>query len=413
MDVGGYALLALCREQDVATYINAHLTEEYFQDDEELTLYKQCQEFVAKYHKLPNYDTMEEIYGEFPQFTEPSAYYLDLTRQRFIHKTLNNGLYECSQLVKGLSLDEAVTRLKQILNTVVHTKFRNLMVEFGEEAYDLIQEAYLQASTVGPGGSITLGWETFDTMSGGIGPGDVVSIVGRPATGKTWFSLWPAHQVWKNQQRDVLFVSMEMNNLAIVQRLASLHANVAISPLKHGTLTDSQQQVLGNALLEAQGSPAKLWIVDGNLAATPMEIFSLASHLNPDLICIDGAYLMRSENKKLDRFQRVAENIEYMKQATGQLKIPTICSFQFNREATKVKKGQEAGLEHIGYSDAIGQVSSIILGVVAEDNPESMLSKKINILKMRDGPTGSFQVAWDFVNMWFAEGEFKKDMSFL
>jgi len=405
MDVGGYALLALCREQDVASYLNAHLTEDFFWDDEEVELYKRCPDFVLKYHKLPSLETLEETYGDLPYCPEPIDFYLDLTRERFIHKTLNTGLYECSQLVKATKLDDAINVMRGILNTVIHTKYRRLMVEFGEEAFDLIKEAYLKACLSGPGGPIQLGWPTLDGMSGGIGPGDVVSIVGRPAVGKTWFSLYPAHHVWLQQQRNVLFVSMEMGSLPVVQRLAAIHAKVAIQSLKHGNLSLEQQDHMSNALLEVQGHPSKLWVVDGNLAATPSEIFSLAGHLDPDMIFIDGAYLMRHENKKLDRFTRVAENIETLKQATSQLKIPTVCSFQFNREATKNKsKDKEAGLEHIAYSDAIGQVSSIVLGLTQEDNPETMVSKKISILKMREGPIGSFDVRWDFTNMDFSEG---------
>lgn len=415
MDVGGYALLALCREQDVTGYLNAHLTEDYFFDDEEVALFNRCSDFVLKYHKLPSLQTLEASLMDLPDCPEPPEFYLDLTRERYIHKTLNTGLYECSQLVKMSKLDDAITIMKQVLSEVIHTKYRRLMVEFGEEALGLIEEAYLKACLTGPGGPIQLGWPTLDTMSGGIGPGDVVSIVGRPATGKTWFSLYPAHHVWLQQQRNVLFVSMEMGSLPVVQRLASIHAQVAVHALKQGSLTDLQQKHLGNSLLEVQGHPSKLWIVDGNLAATPSEIFSLAGHLSPDLVFIDGAYLLRHENLKLDRFTRVAENIETLKQATAALKIPTVCSFQFNREASKKKKkNEEVGMEHIAYSDAIGQVSSIVLGLMQQDNPETMISKTISILKMREGPIGSFDVRWDFLNMDFSEGVKMKegDMQF-
>jgi len=82
------------------------------------------------------------------------------------------------------------------------------------------------------------------------------------------------------------------------------------------------------------------------------------------------------------------------------------CSWQFNREATKKAKkggGDHGDLEDIGYSDAIGQISSIALSLFQEDGIETMKRRKIQVMKGRNGEVGQFSIAWDFVQMSFQQ----------
>ena len=94
--------------------------------------------------------------------------------------------------------------------------------------------------------------------------------------------------------------------------------------------------------------------------------------LKPDLVLIDGAYLLSHRDKRLNKWQRVEANCEALKQQlAGECRVPVIASFQFNRVAEKkLKKAEEkkgentpkVDLEDIAHSDAIGQISSIVLG---------------------------------------------------
>ena len=126
-----------------------------------------------------------------------------------------------------------------------------------------------------------------------------------------------------------------------------------------------------------------------------------------DAIFLDGAYLMRHRNQRLDRFTKVAENVELMKQLSTDLEIPTFASWQFNRQAAKKGKGlqknEKAGLEDIGYSDAIPQVSSIVMGLHQEEGIETMNQRIIDVMKGRNGEIGQFKISWDFQTMNFDE----------
>ena len=199
-----------------------------------------------------------------------------------------------------------------------------------------------------------------------------------------------------------MFVSMEMAVLPISERLAAMQVPVQASHLKHGMSTKEMKK-LKDGLTMIKGYAAPFYVVDGNLAATVEDIWALARQLKPDAIFIDGAYLVKHP-KERDRYRRVAENAELMKSELAAL-APTVCSWQFAKSAAKKnkKQGEKPDLEDIGYTDAIAQVSSLVLGLFEDDSNETLAQRRVEILKGRSGETGSFTTRWDFVNMRFDE----------
>jgi hypothetical protein len=104
-----------------------------------------------------------------------------------------------------------------------------------------------------------------------------------------------------------------------------------------------------------------------------------------------------------DRFKRVAENVDLLKKLVAK-QCPTFASWQFSRDAVKkFKKKEKLGLEDIGYSDAIGQHSALVLGLRDPDTVQEAKQRIIDIMKGRSGEQGSFEIKWNFLTMSFAE----------
>ena len=262
------------------------------------------------------------------------------------------------------------------------------------------------------------GWPSLDEITGGLIKGDLISFIGRPAAGKTWQMLYAAHHGWetsgkahllakeKGVECDVppqsrMFVSMEMATLAITQRLAAMQSHQDAFKVKSAALLKDNKQKLTASLYEIQGYPAPFYVVDGNLAATIEDIAILARQLKPDAIFIDGAYLLAHPTER-DRYRRVAENCHLMKRELAQL-APVAASWQFAKTASKKKKGDKADLDDIGYTDAIAQISSIVVGISEEESVETMKCRVNEIMKGRSGETGAFRTNWNFQTMDFQE----------
>jgi len=122
----------------------------------------------------------------------------------------------------------------------------------------------------------------------------------------------------------------------------------------------------------------------------------LSRQLKPGVVFIDGAYLLRSTSR-VPRWERLTENAERLKGELAEaLNIPVVISYQFNREVKKGAKAENVGLENIAYTDAIGQLSSVVLGLLQDESVETLMRRRIEILKGRNGEQGSFEVHWIF-----------------
>jgi replicative DNA helicase len=229
-------------------------------------------------------------------------------------------------------------------------------------------------------------------------------------THNTFMLLRMALHNWTKGHRP-LVVSMEMSPLPLIQRLTAMYAHTNIGQLKVGGYSSQTYQKFVGSMLELAGGKSGFYVVDGNLAASVDDIYTLALQLKCDQVYIDGAYLLKHPNSRLDRYTKVAENVELIKQRTTDLEIPTIASYQFARTAKKSVKGfkgaaspsEEAGLEDIAFSDAIGQISSIVLGLFQEESVETLEKRKIRVMKGRSGEVGSFDIHWDFNSLNFSQ----------
>jgi replicative DNA helicase len=403
--LGTKCIKRLCHEQNPLSWQKAKLSSTLFKPYEQ-PIFDWVQTHLKQYHVLPQVET---LHAQFPdtipvETPEPSKYYLVQLEHQFFYDRLNKANLESQNLLKEdqTAYEPAIEVLRSSIRDITEQRYRTRILDVGKEAADLVLQAYHQTALTE---SIALfGWPYLDQQSGGIMPGDVISFVGRPAVGKTWLTLWTALHNWTVQKLNVLYVSMEMMTLPIAQRITALYTHQNIAQLKMGgysttTLTKFYKGLKGLAMEQA-----KMYVVDGNLASNVEDLFALAEMLECPVIIVDGAYLLRHKNSKLDRFTRAAENVELIKRYCTDLEIMAFCSWQFNREASKKQKkgGSDQGdLEDIGYSDAIGQISSIALSLFQEDSVETMKSRKVQVMKGRNGEVGQFSIAWDFTTMSF------------
>lgn len=405
-------LRRLLESGDGLSFYRQGLTEEFFRGSE-VPVYAVVRAHFDKYKVLPSLQTFAATFPELPGVVapEPLQYYADLLYNRFAYDTFNTHNQESQTiLVKDKNnVDAALDLMEGTVRKLRMAKLSRSVIDVAAHAPLMVATQY-KAQQTGSIISCPFGWEYLDHMSGGMVDGDIVSIIGRPASGKTWLVLYLALQSWLVGKR-VLFVSMEMGGLAIAQRIMSMYAGVPYQQLKMAQFSTPTMKHFKDKVLQIGGQAGKFFVMEGRLAASPEDVYGLASVLDVDLICIDGAYLLGNRNKRLDRYQRVADNVETMKRLTED--IPTLASWQFARtpggkEADGKKAKKRGGLENIAYSDAIGQVSSIVLALNQEESPETLNERLVEVLKGRSGEVGEFRINWLFHTMNFIQVTDKK-----
>ena len=405
----GYKVIhSLCAEQNPMTWQKAKLSPDLFRPHE-TPAYLWVADHLKKYLALPKLETLSAAFPDFKEIEtpEPSKYYLTLLENAYYYERINHANIESQGILKNDqdAYAKAMEKIQEALSDIKGQQYRLKILDVGKEAASMVMSAYYNKGLYDV--IHEFGWPYLDEQSGGGQGGDIISYVGRPAAGKTWLALYSALKNWL-AGRNVLFVSMEMSPLPIAQRIAAMYALAPIGQLKMAAFSLQTFQTFVKNIKGMRQETGKFYVVDGNLAANVEDIYILADQLGCKNIYIDGAYLVRHKNERLDRFTRVAENVELMKRYTTDTLSCTTASWQFNREASKkaTVHGKAGGtVDDIGYSDAIGQISSIVLGMFQEDGIETMLRRDIRMLKGRNGEIGQFGINWLFNTMNFDQCE--------
>lgn len=382
-----------------ADYLDYQLLESMFRGDEK-EVYAMYHAHAMAYSKLPDRKTVKQwgkthsiAIPSVESLPEPPKYYYDLMEHRNLKLELLTAMKAAEQQ-RIANPKEALALLTGAVLEMQNVTRRKQLVNISEEGAMIIATEYLKTLS-GDSMGLRFGWPTFDAMSNGLVGGDLVSIVGRPGMGKTYMALHGMIHAW-HQGMTTLFVSMEMKNIPIVQRVAAMATNTSISELKAAQVSSKKYAGMMDVLGSMKGEHG-MWVADGSLSATVDDVRVLCSQLQPDVLFIDGAYLLRHPNSRLQRHDRINTNTELVKsRLADELNIPVTQTFQFNREATKVKTSDDIDLEHIAGSDAIGQVSSAVLGLFEPETIETKLKKEVRIMKGRNGEQGSFTINWRF-----------------
>lgn len=398
-DLGFKLIKAACEKQDPFFWHKAKLSDHMFLGPEK-PVFAWVDKHVTQFHVLPKVQTLCQAWPQLGsvEALEPPAYYLMHVEQALYYRVINQANLDSQSVLKANKEDwqKAKDVLKRALQSIAEQQHRMQLMDFAAEGPTAVAKEY---HGIGKSQNICwFGWDYMDSQSGGCGPGDLVSFVGRPAQGKTWMMLRIAMHNWRQVKKNILFVSMEMSPLAIAQRAVSMYAQIPYKQLLKSEFSSQTYKKFADGLTDISTEEAKLWVLDGNLAMDVDEVYELADILECHAVVVDGAYLLQNRDGRLDRFSRVAENTRKMKRHSQGMQIPTFASFQFSRTAVKTEKKtkEKPGLEDIGMSDEIGQISSIVLAMDQEDSVETLLQRWIRVAKGRAGQVGGFPINWLF-----------------
>lgn len=319
-------------------------------------------------------------------------YWLDRVRRRHTHSTLRPMFKDLKELLS--SPDTSLTDLSAALQTMQSATRVNAEVQdvftLREGAVILLQEYERAKSTHGLAG-IPTGWDELDEMSGGWMPADLNMLIARPSIGKT-FHLLHSMLAADRAGYATMLCTMEMPVDQIMRRMAGMICGIDPLYIKKGRLSTANERRFYRAMEDLETND-NMRIVSGGLKKSVGQLDPVVGEHNPDAVYIDGVYLMLS-----DRSQRLIKRAERMESVVSEIKEhtmtrgkPYFCTSQFNRESGK--GGKSGTLETVGYSDAVGTDSSLVLSLKSGMQLDGWRDTRIlEVLKGRDGETGAWLV---------------------
>jgi replicative DNA helicase len=178
------------------------------------------------------------------------------------------------------------------------------------------------------------GFTDFDKLTGGLRPGDLVIVAGRPSMGKTTLAVNMAEYaaVHPGTKASVAIFSMEMPAEQVITRMLASIGGVPLNSLRSGRISDDDWVRITGAT--SQLSEAKIF-VDETPALNPTELRARARRVKRehglDLVVVDYLQLMQVPGTQENRATEIAEISRGLKVLAKELQVPVIALSQLNR----------------------------------------------------------------------------------
>lgn len=246
---------------------------------------------------------------------------------------------------------------------------------------------------------IATGFPTIDAVTNGLQKGQLIVVVATPKTGKSTLALQVSDNVHQ-QGFSTMFQSFEMSNREQQDRYDSMRAKVSHNRLITGKLTGEEETKYKEALDEMAKGDTNFWLVDSAHGITVSAIQSKIQTLQPDLVVIDGVYLMMDEQSGESNTPQALTNItRSLKRLAQRTDRPIIITTQALN--WKTKKGK-VSTDSIGYSSSFLQDADVVFGLERED--ESVDDTRIlKVMAARNSGNVEASLMWDWSTGLFRE----------
>ncbi|MDR2105736.1 MAG: replicative DNA helicase [Deferribacteraceae bacterium] len=295
-------------------------------------------------------------------------------------RTAMQAVDECSQKIYDLSKNEAGRELIPL-------------EELLAEVYAGLEKVSShKADLLG----VTTGFNKLDRLINGLQASSLIIVAGRPAMGKTSFTMNMAQNAAIAGNTVAVF-SLEMSKTQIVHKFITYKTELSGNILQSGPIGEFEWKKLAQA-----GDPLKnlkIWIDDSSKPSA-MEIASkcrrLKSNRGLDLVVIDYLQLMTSESKRRSdsRANEVSDITRSLKAMAKDLDVPVVALSQLNRSPEGRKENRPI-LSDLRESGSIEQDADQVLFIHRQKYYDKAFESmgedetaEVIVGKNRTGPTG-------------------------
>jgi replicative DNA helicase len=335
----------------------------------------------------------------------PSAANVDYYSKIVQDCSLRRALLRLSHNLSARSFDEAVDARNMLEEAQQHIfeiiKDRNTLTfksakEIIPQTINILEKLYHSKE---PYTGVPSGFEVLDNMTYGFQPSELIIIGARPSVGKTALALTMTANMAVHRKIAAAFFTLEMSDMALMQRLISSEANIDSGKIRSGFLTPSDF----HRLIDAAGNiyEAPLYIADMpnmKLLSLRAEARRLRVQQKVEIIFIDYLTLISSDNYQLPRHEQIAEISRSLKSLARELEIPIVALSQLRRDA----EGKRPNLSDIRESGSIEQDADLVMFLHRERESDKKTEEReshsrgikteLIIAKQRNGAVGTVEI---------------------
>jgi len=395
-------LSAAIQTRDLSTLFERGVNDTWFPDQEDKRIWVFLRSHFSKYGECPSLEVLGENFPTYQvlPLSDSMDFLLDdlISRRRKV--ATSSMLREAIQAIeKEQDHEAAIIALQRgmvkIEEAGLSTSTDVNLVKTTELRWDEYQQLKANPGLLG----FATGFPTIDAATSGLQNGQLIVLVAPPKTGKSTLALQMARNIHKDGAVP-LFQSFEMSNTEQQKRYDAMRAMVSHHRLITGTLTDEEEARYRLALTSMSTDPHNFWLTDAANGQTVSAVASKIQTLQPDVVFIDGVYLMIDEQSGEANTPLALTNItRSLKRLAQRVNRPIVVSTQVLQ--WKMRKGKLT-TDSIGYSSSFFQDADVLFGLEREDDTVDD-TRILKVLAARNsGPTET-SLLWDWNNGQFRE----------
>ncbi len=351
------------------------------------------------YQRVGGDEVLSQILGSVPHAAN-TKYHAQIVREKAVARALIESANEILRegYANTQTSDELLQNAERRIFAITEEQVTGETVELKDVITDAMNRISARAESKHPITGLGTGYLELDDMTAGFQGSQLIILAARPSMGKTAFALNICEHVAVSLRAGVLFVSLEMGQLELAERLLCARSKVDGHKLRTGQgLGNRELQMLGKGYDTLQGSPI---FIDDTPTRNVLQITANARRLkmrhNIGMVVIDYIQLVDSEETRDSRQEQIAKISRRLKTLARELHIPVIALSQLNR-AVENREDRRPRMADLRESGAIEQDADMVLLLhrpeYYDPNDQPGIAELI-VAKNRNGATGSVKLTF-------------------
>ncbi|HAH06664.1 MAG TPA: hypothetical protein DCM05_09090 [Elusimicrobia bacterium] len=405
------ALLGSCLvDHRVARVVSGSLDEKVFYHDKHALIFKAIKAIAAQHGGIVDiisvsacirgWEKLTDIGGiEYLKALQDSVttsahadYYATNLKRCYFHREIESQALRIHTDPSDANIEKleqlAVARAAETAAKYFHIK---------EDLPDMIAE--MDAERDQPANYLDTGFKELDNTLYGIKPGNLLTIGGRPGSGKTAFCTKLALN-WAKAGKRVFMFTTEMLAREMMERILPSMAGIKAWRLRRAKLEAEDYKRRDTACADLFEN-YDMYIC-GDIRPSLIEIRAAVARVKPDVLFIDNLQGCQFPDKD-NRAYAIEEFLWTLKFFSAEEKFIPVLAAQLKREVDYAPK-KPPRMADFRDSAAIEHVSAQVISLWDPGKEKSPKFRKVEglILKNRNGPIGRAELIFekDFVTFW-------------
>lgn len=392
-------------DRNLSPLFSRNITDNWFRDDNDRRLFQFLRKHFASYSECPSITAIKE---NFPNYDDQVV--VDDKIEYLIDAVITNRRREATIKVVEQAIatldkeghEEALVAIQGGLAAIDQEGFSfskdvDLTVNAEVRYQEYLDRKNRPDSMLG----YATGFPSIDQTLSGIQKGQLIVLAALPKTGKSTLLMQMALNMHA-EGHSILFASLEMTAFEQALRYDSMRSKLAYQRLSTGTMTSEEEARYLRNLKNLNDYEAGFHVINSESGRgfTLTNIANKIQTIQPDVVIIDGTYLMVDENGEKEGSPQAITNITRgSKRLAMSAEVPILMSTQFLESKTK---GGKADMYSIGYSSSFGQDADVVFGLEKQDENISDM-RTLKIMASRNSGPAEIELTFNWDSGTFRE----------